>query len=91
MSTDEPGRFASPLTEQLGPEVDAGKVACGPTLYEVTHTHGHKTLKVGDLVQMVEDPRYNNFLLRADLTLHELQGDHDQYVHLRLVPMEARA
>lgn len=79
------------LTEGLGPEVDAGKIGPGPALYEVTYTHGHPTLKAGDMVRMVEDQRYNNLLLRTDWTLHDLQGEHDQYVHMRRVPMEAKA
>jgi hypothetical protein len=78
-------------SEGLGPEVDAGHVGPGPALYEVTYTHGHKTLKAGELVRMVEDPRCNNLLLRTDWTLHLLADEHNQYVHLRLVLMEARA
>ena len=90
-ATEDAGRLDSALSEGLGPEVDAGQVPPGPTLYEVTYTHKHQTLKRGDLVRMVEDPRYNNLLLRTDWTLHLLQDEHDQYVHLRLLPMEARA
>lgn len=82
---------ASPVDLSLGPEVDAGSVETGPSLYQVTYAHAHKTLKAGDLVRMVEDPRFNNLLLRTDWTLHQLADDHDQYVHLRLVLMEAMA
>lgn len=78
-------------TEGLGQEVDSGTVVPGPTLYEVTYTHGHRTLKRGDIVRVVEDPHDNNLLLRADWTLHTLADEHDQYVHLRLLPMESRA
>lgn len=67
------------------PDVHAGEVPCGPALYEVIDAHEHKTLKVGDLVRMVEDPHYNNWLLRTDNTLHALQnGQGDLYVWLRL-------
>lgn len=89
--TDEAGRLASPLTDGLGHEVDAGRVGPGHALYQVTYTHGHPTLKAGDMVRMVEDTRYNNLLLRTDWTLHDLHGEHDQYVHLRLVPLAAGA
>lgn len=72
------------------PELTAGEVEPGPTLYEVMFTHKHITLKPGDLVRMVEDPRCNNLLLRADWTLHLLTGEFDQYVHLRRAPMYLR-
>ena len=88
---EKPAADAGPVDLVLGPEVDAGKVVPGPALYEVTYAHNHKTLKAGNLVRMVEDPRYNNLLLRTDWTLHWLTDEQDQYVHLRLVPMEAMA
>lgn len=77
-------------TYGLGWEVDSGDIAPGPARYEVTYPHKHKTLKSGDLVRMVEDPRGNSLLLRVDWTLHRLTDESDQYVHLRLVPMEAQ-
>ena len=79
----------SALSEGLGPEVDAGGVSAGQTLYEVTYAHGHKTLKVGDHVRMAEDAHYNNTLVRTDWTQHLLADENGQYVHLREVPMVA--
>jgi hypothetical protein len=69
----------------MSDEVIAGNVPCGTALYEVVFTHCHKTLRRGDLVRMLEDPQYHNVLLRTDWTLHTLQGEDDQYVHLRPV------
>jgi hypothetical protein len=80
-----------PASEEDGPEVDAGSIGPGETLYRVTYTHGHKTLKVGDLVRMVEDPRYRNLLLRTDWTMHTLADEHDQYVHLQRISLHADA
>jgi len=80
-----------PMTDREMLQMDAGEIGAGPALYEVTNTHCHNTLKAGDLVRLVEDPHYNNLLLRTDWTLHQLADEHGQYVHLRLVLIEARA
>lgn len=63
--------------------LDAGSVAPSCKRYVVTWPHGHKHLKGGDVVVMVETPRLDNCLLReSDMTLHHLQGQSDQYIHL---------
>jgi hypothetical protein len=64
-------------------ELSAARVPCGTALYEVVFTHGHRTLRRGDLVRMLEDTEYKNVLLRTDWTLHTLQGEDGDYVHLR--------
>jgi hypothetical protein len=69
----------------MSEELSAARVPCGTALYEVVFTHGHRTLRRGDLVRMLEDPQYHNVLLRTDWTLHSLQGEDGDYVHLRLV------
>ena len=67
-------------------QIDAGHAVVGPTRYRVTETHGHQTLKIGDIVVMGEDPiEFNNLLIREDYTLHKLFGQDDQYVHLEKV------
>jgi hypothetical protein len=65
-------------------EWDAGQVAPSPARYIVSFTHGHKTLQSGDIVVMAEAPPYmQNVLIRErDMTLHAIQGQADQYVHL---------
>jgi hypothetical protein len=66
-----------------GSMLDAGGVAPSKRRYVVTHPHAHKTLKTGDVVVMVCTPQFCNLLLRTeDMTLHELEDEHDQYVHL---------
>jgi hypothetical protein len=65
-------------------ETNAGFVAPSPSWFIVTRTHGHETLKVGDLVRVVEDPLCRNWIYRRDATLHELRGDDDCYVELQL-------
>lgn len=41
--------------EWLFSEVDAGHIGPGPTLFVVTYTHEHRTLKVGDFVRLVAE------------------------------------
>ena len=62
----------------------------GPTWYRVVQAVDHKTLKVGDLVQMVECPFYHNWLYRQDGTLHHLEsGGNGLPVHdVQLVPIK---
>ncbi len=63
--------------------LDAGGLAASPKRYVVTWPHEHKSLKAGDVVVMVETPKFDFFLLReSDMTLHGLTGNGDQYVHL---------
>jgi len=63
--------------------VSAGNVCCSPTVYVVVDTHKHRTLALGDRVVMTEDPQYRNLLIRlSDYTLHALEDEYDQYVHL---------
>lgn len=66
--------------------MDAGQVSPGPERWRVTYLHRHETLKVGDIVIMTETPRRAgmvNLLFRpSDSTLHLLQDEHDQYVHV---------
>jgi hypothetical protein len=63
--------------------LDAGSIAPSMKRYRITWAHDHKTLCVGDVVVMTETPRLENMLLREpDMTLHKLQDDHDQYVHM---------
>lgn len=64
--------------------LSAAKVAPGEAWFEVACAVDHLTLKPGDIVKMVESPRYENFLLRNDFTLHSLQGESEQYVVLAL-------
>lgn len=65
-------------------ELCANNVAPSKIQYAVTFTHGHKNLCVGDVVMLVETPKFNNVLLRlSDNTLHDLQGQSEQYVHLK--------
>lgn len=64
------------------PEITADEVSPGTEQYIVTHPHD-TTLEKGDVVIMVEDPEFRNWLLRlSDYTLHALLGIDDQYVHL---------
>jgi hypothetical protein len=66
-----------------GDWLDACFVAPSMKRYRVTWPHAHKTLRVGDVVVMTESPSYDNFLLREpDMTLHRLQDDCGQYVHM---------
>jgi len=63
--------------------LDAGSIPASDRRYVVTWPHDHKTLKAGDVVVMTETPQVHNLLLRlADMTLHGLTDEHDQYVHL---------
>ncbi len=68
--------------------MNAGYVSPSKEWYRITDAREHKTLKVGDIVLVVETPSPHlvNLLLRAsDMTLHELQDESDQYVHLEQV------
>lgn len=63
--------------------LDAGQIPASMKRYVVTWTHNHKTLKTGDVVVMTEDREFRNWLLREpDMTLHSLQDESGQYVHL---------
>ena len=69
----------STLTDGL----DAGSIAPSIKRYRVTYLHDHKTLKTGDVVVMTESPKFDNLLLREpDMTLHFLQDNNGQYVHM---------
>ena len=64
-------------------DLDAGGVEPSTRRYVVTHPHDHLTLKSRDVVVMVCTPKFENLLLRIeDMTLHALEGKHEQYVHL---------
>ena len=70
----------------------AGSVPPSAAEYSVEYTHGHKSLKHGDVVVMTESPGFQNLLLReSDRTLHSLTGEHEQYVHLKLIAPPPRA
>lgn len=63
----------------------AGSIEPSPKRWRVVETHDHKTLRLGDVVIMAEIPLpdLSNILIReADMTLHWLRGDYEQYVHL---------
>ena len=63
--------------------IDAGSVAPSMKRYRIICPHNHKTPRAGDVVVMTETPRLENMLLREpDMTLHVLQDDSDQYVHM---------
>lgn len=65
-------------------DLNAMYVGAGPEQYIVTYAQKHKTLKVGDVVKMLETPSYCNVLIRViDWTLHDLQDSDGQYVLLR--------
>lgn len=65
------------------PWLDAGSVAPSTKRYRINWPHNHKTLRAGDVVVMTQTPRLENMLLReSDMTLHVLQDDSDQYVHM---------
>jgi NADH:ubiquinone oxidoreductase subunit E len=71
------------VSDEIKSLLDAGGVAPSDRKYVVTHPHAHKTLKTGDVVVMVCTPKYCNLLLRIeDMTLHDLEDEHDQYVHM---------
>ena len=63
-----------PATSATLESVSAGSIPPGPSWYEITKADEHATLKIGDIVQMVECPNSNNWLYRADGTLHDLRG-----------------
>ncbi len=52
--------------------------------YLITEAHDHKTLHPGDVVVMTETPRTleNLFIREPDMTLHVLQDESGQYVHV---------
>lgn len=63
--------------------IDAGGVEPGTSEYVVAWAGNHTTLRVNDLVVMVETPDYENMLLRkSDLTLHSIVDERNQYVIL---------
>lgn len=71
------------LAERTSSAIHAGNVSPSRILYTVTESHDHESLTEGNVVVMVEDPRFKNWLLRlSDMTLHPLTGRCDQYVHL---------
>ncbi len=55
------------------------RIAPGDQLYTVAVQFDHPSLKVGDVVKMVEHKSYNIFLRPSDLTLHRLE-DNENYV-----------
>jgi hypothetical protein len=66
----------------------AAAIEPGPNWYEVIDTASCDTLKVGDMVQMVETPiDYDNFFYRSDGTLHNLQKADGNYVTLISRPL----
>lgn len=76
------------LSVELGSVVSAGSIepSTGDLFKLEIDDQWHKTLKVGDIVTMVEDPLFNNWLLRiSDYTLHELRCADYEYVYLREV------
>lgn len=65
-------------------DVDAGAVAPNTgRRYFVSYAYRHETLRVGDIVRMVEAKDARMYLLRDDFSLHRLEDDRGQYVHLR--------
>lgn len=65
-------------------DINAMDVCPGPEQYVVTYAQKHKTLRVGDVVKMLETPSFCNVLIRVvDWTLHDLQDNDSQYVLLR--------
>ena len=67
-------------------QISVGNIA--PSMQElvVVFVHQHKTLKLRDIVVMIEAPDSKNWLLRPyDMTLHELWDDSEQYVHVVVV------
>ena len=78
----------SHFSGELGSVVSAGSIepSTGDLFKLERDDQWHKTLKVGDIVTMVEDPLFNNWLLRiSDYTLHELRCADYEYVYLREV------
>lgn len=63
--------------------VSAGSVAPhGPIKWVVVWCGKHETLRVGDVVRMVESPEHANLLYRdSDYSLHDIQFG-EQYVML---------
>lgn len=63
--------------------LDAGLVPQSMRRYRITYPHDHKSLRAGDVVVMTRYSAYGNLLLReSDMTLHRLQDNRDQYVHM---------
>jgi hypothetical protein len=68
-------------------DLSAGAVPPGPAHLTVTHTHEHKSLRIGDVVIMRETPRMDNVVIRiSDMTIHDIIGQGGQYIHL--LPIE---
>jgi hypothetical protein len=69
-------------------ETDAGSVGASSQRYIVTNRHDHGTLKLDDVVVIIEAPDscLFNYLIRVDdITLHPLKDDHGQYVHIKKI------
>lgn len=63
--------------------LDAGYVTPSTKRYRITWPHSHKTLKTDDVVVMTQSPEYGYLLFReSDMTLHYLQDDIGQFVHM---------
>jgi hypothetical protein len=68
--------------------ISADQIQPGPDWYEVIDAAGHKTLEVGNSVQMVEAPVGAwNLLYRSDGTLHRPLDNEDNYVTLISKPL----
>lgn len=64
-------------------ELDSGDIGVDGKIYIVTYAHAHKTLKIGDRVVMGSIEKYNALVRTTDYTLHAVQDEYGQYVHLR--------
>jgi len=71
-------------SDQRENECDAGDLCPSPKKWRVVFTHGHKTLKLGDIVVCDSPaPGASNYLVRtSDFTVHSILGESEQYVHL---------
>jgi hypothetical protein len=68
--------------------ISADQIQPGPDWYEVVDAADHKTLEVGNSVQMAEAPVGAwNLLYRSDGTLHRPLDDGDNYVTLISKPL----
>jgi hypothetical protein len=66
----------------------AGHIEPGPAWYIVTQAIDHRTLKVGDFVQVVECPLRHNWIYRRDGTLHNLEGSDGAGEYVLLSPTQ---
>jgi hypothetical protein len=62
--------------------ISADQIQTGPDWYEVVDTAGHDALRVGDRVQVIQDPMKCKFLCRSDATLHTPYDCEGNYVTL---------